>query len=105
MLERCVLCVSLQMRRAAQVGVDGVRRVDWHDYEAIRKDAARTGQSPKMMPRNMWSCGHMHARVHVHTQNSKSIFSCFFVLLNSSIGFSPLQPTESILQKQSRDHN
>lgn len=55
-----VLCVSLQMRRVAQVGVDGVRRVDWHDYEAIRKDAARTGQSLKIMLRNICSCGHMH---------------------------------------------
>lgn len=49
---RLVLCVLLQMRRVAQVGADGVRRVDWHDYEAIRKDAARTGRSPKIMLRN-----------------------------------------------------
>ncbi|CAF97291.1 unnamed protein product [Tetraodon nigroviridis] len=35
--------LPLQMRRVVQVGADGVRRVDWHDYEAIRKDAARTG--------------------------------------------------------------
>lgn len=27
----------------AQVGRDGVRRKDWHDYEAIKRDAARSG--------------------------------------------------------------
>lgn len=75
------------------MGVDGVRRVDWHDYEAIRKDAARTGQSL-----NIWSYGHVYA--HMRTQSSKSILSRFFLLPNSSIGFSPLQPTEPILQKQ-----
>lgn len=91
------MCVSLQMRRVAHVGVDGVRRVDWHDYEAIRKDAARTGQSPKMMPRNIWSCGHMHARAHT---KQRIYFESLFLLPNSSIGFSPLQPTEPILQKQ-----
>ena len=31
------------MRKVAQVGLDGVRRTDWHDYEAIRRDAARSG--------------------------------------------------------------
>lgn len=25
------------------MGVDGVRRVDWHDYDSIRRDAARVG--------------------------------------------------------------
>ncbi|KAF7642327.1 hypothetical protein LDENG_00259950, partial [Lucifuga dentata] len=27
----------------AQLGRDGVQRKDWHDYEAIRRDAARSG--------------------------------------------------------------
>uniref|UniRef100_A0A673C3M5 Polypeptide N-acetylgalactosaminyltransferase 10 n=1 Tax=Sphaeramia orbicularis TaxID=375764 RepID=A0A673C3M5_9TELE len=31
------------MRRVVQVGRDGVRRTDWHDYEAMRRDAARSG--------------------------------------------------------------
>lgn len=26
------------------MGLDGVRRIDWHDYEAIRRDAARMGR-------------------------------------------------------------
>uniref|UniRef100_A0A8C9X1F6 Polypeptide N-acetylgalactosaminyltransferase 10 n=1 Tax=Sander lucioperca TaxID=283035 RepID=A0A8C9X1F6_SANLU len=32
-----------QRRKVAQVGLDGVRRTDWHDYEAMRRDAARSG--------------------------------------------------------------
>lgn len=32
--------------KVVQVGADGVRRVDWHDYEAIRRDAARIGTLP-----------------------------------------------------------
>lgn len=45
----CIFCVLLQglnqMRKVAQVGLDGVRRIDWHDYEAMRRDAARSGRS------------------------------------------------------------
>lgn len=45
----CVLRVLSQglnqMRRVTQVGLDGVRRTDWHDYEAMRRDAARSGGS------------------------------------------------------------
>lgn len=33
------------MREVAQVGLDGVRRTDWHDYEAMRRDGARVGRS------------------------------------------------------------
>lgn len=29
----------------SQVGRDGARRKDWHDYEAIKKDASRSGGS------------------------------------------------------------
>uniref|UniRef100_A0A8C9WZS4 Polypeptide N-acetylgalactosaminyltransferase 10 n=1 Tax=Sander lucioperca TaxID=283035 RepID=A0A8C9WZS4_SANLU len=29
--------------RKSLVGLDGVRRTDWHDYEAMRRDAARSG--------------------------------------------------------------
>uniref|UniRef100_A0A8C7WR90 Polypeptide N-acetylgalactosaminyltransferase n=1 Tax=Oryzias sinensis TaxID=183150 RepID=A0A8C7WR90_9TELE len=29
--------------KVAQVGSDGVRRIDWHDYKAMRRDAARAG--------------------------------------------------------------
>lgn len=44
-----VLCVSSllqglnQVRRMSLLGPDGVRRTDWHDYEAMRKDSARSG--------------------------------------------------------------
>ncbi|XP_055004496.1 polypeptide N-acetylgalactosaminyltransferase 10-like [Boleophthalmus pectinirostris] len=31
------------MRRIVEVGADGVRRIDWHDYEAMKKDASRSG--------------------------------------------------------------
>ncbi|XP_038125920.1 polypeptide N-acetylgalactosaminyltransferase 10-like [Cyprinodon tularosa] len=36
--------------KVVQVGADGVRRVDWHDYEAIRRDAARIGQGEQGKP-------------------------------------------------------
>ncbi|XP_030293365.1 polypeptide N-acetylgalactosaminyltransferase 10-like [Sparus aurata] len=39
-----------QMRRVAQVGLDGVRRTDWHDYEAMRRDAARSGNGEQGKP-------------------------------------------------------
>nr|XP_033502410.1 polypeptide N-acetylgalactosaminyltransferase 10-like [Epinephelus lanceolatus] len=39
-----------QMRKVAQVGLDGVRRVDWHDYEAMRRDAARSGNGEQGKP-------------------------------------------------------
>uniref|UniRef100_A0A665TEW6 Polypeptide N-acetylgalactosaminyltransferase 10 n=1 Tax=Echeneis naucrates TaxID=173247 RepID=A0A665TEW6_ECHNA len=38
------------MRKVAQVGLDGVRRTDWHDYEAMRRDAARIGNGEQGKP-------------------------------------------------------
>lgn len=42
-------CVSLQgvnrLNKDAQMGRDGVRRKDWHDYEAIKRDLSRSGRS------------------------------------------------------------
>uniref|UniRef100_A0A3B5MMZ5 Glycosyltransferase 2-like domain-containing protein n=1 Tax=Xiphophorus couchianus TaxID=32473 RepID=A0A3B5MMZ5_9TELE len=37
-------------QKVVQVGADGVRRVDWHDYEAIRRDAARIGNGEQGKP-------------------------------------------------------
>lgn len=37
--------------KASQVGHDGVRRKDWHDYEAIRRDLSRSGRSHTMAGR------------------------------------------------------
>uniref|UniRef100_A0A1A8LAP7 Polypeptide N-acetylgalactosaminyltransferase n=2 Tax=Nothobranchius TaxID=28779 RepID=A0A1A8LAP7_9TELE len=37
-------------QRLVQVGADGVRRTDWHDYEAIRRDAARVGNGEQGQP-------------------------------------------------------
>ncbi|XP_012706922.3 polypeptide N-acetylgalactosaminyltransferase 10 [Fundulus heteroclitus] len=34
----------------AKVGRDGVRRKDWHDYEVIRRDAARSGNGEQGKP-------------------------------------------------------
>ncbi|XP_014840328.1 PREDICTED: polypeptide N-acetylgalactosaminyltransferase 10-like [Poecilia mexicana] len=34
----------------ARVGRDGVRRKDWHDYETIRRDAARSGNGEQGKP-------------------------------------------------------
>ncbi|XP_040006640.1 polypeptide N-acetylgalactosaminyltransferase 10-like [Xiphias gladius] len=39
-----------QMRKAARVGLDGVRRTDWHNYEAMRRDAARVGNGEQGKP-------------------------------------------------------
>ncbi|KAM7397642.1 hypothetical protein PAMA_005789 [Pampus argenteus] len=39
-----------QMRKVTHVGVDGVRRTDWHDYEAMRRDAARIGNGEQGKP-------------------------------------------------------
>uniref|UniRef100_A0AAX7VRZ8 Polypeptide N-acetylgalactosaminyltransferase n=1 Tax=Astatotilapia calliptera TaxID=8154 RepID=A0AAX7VRZ8_ASTCA len=36
--------------QVTQVGLDGVRRIDWHDYEAIRRDAARMGNGEQGKP-------------------------------------------------------
>lgn len=72
------LCVLLQMRRVAQVGADGVRRVDWHDYEAIRKDAARTGGSPKIILRK-------HVLSLTHT--AASVLSLFFLFPSLPVDF------------------
>ncbi|XP_037543695.1 polypeptide N-acetylgalactosaminyltransferase 10 [Nematolebias whitei] len=37
-------------QRVVEVGVDGVRRVDWHDYDSIRRDAARVGNGEQGKP-------------------------------------------------------
>lgn len=34
-----------RMGKDAQVGRDGVRRKNWHDYEAIKRDSSRSGRS------------------------------------------------------------
>lgn len=34
-----------RMGKDTQVGRDGVRRKDWHDYDAIKRDASRSGWS------------------------------------------------------------
>ncbi|XP_040038065.1 polypeptide N-acetylgalactosaminyltransferase 10 isoform X2 [Gasterosteus aculeatus] len=41
---------SNQARKVAHVGPDGVRRTDWHDYEAMRRDAARSGNGEQGKP-------------------------------------------------------
>ncbi|XP_077403516.1 polypeptide N-acetylgalactosaminyltransferase 10-like isoform X2 [Vanacampus margaritifer] len=38
------------IRKVAQVGQDGVRRMDWHDYDAMRRDAARVGNGEQGKP-------------------------------------------------------
>ncbi|XP_069572239.1 polypeptide N-acetylgalactosaminyltransferase 10-like isoform X1 [Brachyistius frenatus] len=38
------------MRKVAQVGPDGVRRTDWHDYAAMRRDATRIGNGEQGKP-------------------------------------------------------
>ncbi|XP_059207008.1 polypeptide N-acetylgalactosaminyltransferase 10-like [Centropristis striata] len=35
--------IQVQVRKDSLVGRDGVRRIDWHNYDAIRRDASRSG--------------------------------------------------------------
>ena len=78
----CMLLQGLnQMRKVAQVGLDGVRRIDWHDYEAMRRDAARSGIRPNSVLTLLFCLGafaenicsvstqshtHTHCRIIVH---------------------------------------
>uniref|UniRef100_A0A671TQY6 Polypeptide N-acetylgalactosaminyltransferase n=1 Tax=Sparus aurata TaxID=8175 RepID=A0A671TQY6_SPAAU len=41
--------ISFGLRKKS-VGLDGVRRTDWHDYEAMRRDAARSGNGEQGKP-------------------------------------------------------
>ena len=66
----CV-CVCLQgvnrVVKDAQVGRDGERRKDWHDYEAIKRDASRSGESrPPYIYMHVYRVTHTHR--HTHTQ-------------------------------------
>lgn len=36
------------------MGRDGVRRKDWHNYEAIRRDQSRSGRSAGLPPTVQW---------------------------------------------------
>ncbi len=59
----CVISQGLsQMRKVAQVGLDGVWRTDWHDYEAMRRDAARAGTSKLFC----FGLGMPHTHTHTH---------------------------------------
>uniref|UniRef100_A0A7N6BNI0 Glycosyltransferase 2-like domain-containing protein n=1 Tax=Anabas testudineus TaxID=64144 RepID=A0A7N6BNI0_ANATE len=40
----------MQIKKVAQVGPDGVWRTDWHDYEVMRRDAARIGNGEQGKP-------------------------------------------------------
>uniref|UniRef100_A0A8C6TLS6 Polypeptide N-acetylgalactosaminyltransferase n=1 Tax=Neogobius melanostomus TaxID=47308 RepID=A0A8C6TLS6_9GOBI len=37
-------------RVAYRLGADGIRRIDWHDYEAMKRDAARSGNGEQGKP-------------------------------------------------------
>uniref|UniRef100_A0AAV2J9B5 Glycosyltransferase 2-like domain-containing protein n=1 Tax=Knipowitschia caucasica TaxID=637954 RepID=A0AAV2J9B5_KNICA len=39
-LKSCSIVCTL---RSVEVGADGVRRIDWHDYDAMKRDAVRSG--------------------------------------------------------------
>ncbi|CDQ63194.1 unnamed protein product [Oncorhynchus mykiss] len=41
---------NVRPQKDAQVGRGGMRRKDWHDYEAIRRDAARSGNGEQGKP-------------------------------------------------------
>ncbi|XP_049598035.1 polypeptide N-acetylgalactosaminyltransferase 10-like isoform X2 [Syngnathus scovelli] len=39
-----------RMKKVVQIGPDGVPRTDWHDYDAMRRDAARVGNGEQGKP-------------------------------------------------------
>ncbi|XP_024287569.1 polypeptide N-acetylgalactosaminyltransferase 10 isoform X2 [Oncorhynchus tshawytscha] len=42
--------LNVRPRNNAQLGRDGMRRKDWHDYDAIRRDATRSGNGEQGKP-------------------------------------------------------
>lgn len=95
--------------KGAQLGRNGVRRKDWHDYEAIKRDASRSGLSkslfttPEKMKLNeercFWICTHTHTHPEHCSpgiqQGCKSVLwihywchkYCLYLLQSSLIGF------------------
>lgn len=85
-LSSVLLCVldSPQVSRVgkdAQMGRNGVQKKDWHDYERIRRDASRSGESKL--------CFHvLHLHMHVEAAGSwihliyrcLSLQKCLFLL-------------------------
>eukprot|EP00064_Thunnus_orientalis_P010096 superscaffoldBa00001337_g10122 len=71
-----------QMRRVAQVGLDGVRRVDWHDYEAMRKDAARMGNGEQGKPFPLTDADRMDQ---AYRENGFNIYISNRISLNRSL--------------------
>lgn len=69
----CVfMCLQVVNRvgKDAQLGRDGVQRKDWHNYEAIKRDASRSGRSK---PPHRYSVNHrweLHNIHHVHKLHS-----------------------------------
>lgn len=75
--------------KGAQLGRNGVRRKDWHDYEAIKRDASRSGLSkslfttPEKMKLNeercFWICTHTHTHIQsvALLVSSKGVNLCF----------------------------
>lgn len=48
------------------MGLDGVRRTDWHDYEAMRRDAARSG-STELFADDAVLFLHTHTHTHLYS--------------------------------------
>ena len=68
----------------AQVGPDGVRRKDWHNYEAIKRDASRSGRSkhPQRYLFIRYTVQLFIRKIHIYTHNHIPLW----VLLLSSRG-------------------
>ncbi|XP_042286068.1 polypeptide N-acetylgalactosaminyltransferase 10-like [Thunnus maccoyii] len=71
-----------QMRKVAQVGLDGVRRTDWHDYEAMRKDAARVGNGEQGKPFPLTDADRMDQ---AYRENGFNIYISNRISLNRSL--------------------
>ncbi|XP_044226276.1 polypeptide N-acetylgalactosaminyltransferase 10-like [Thunnus albacares] len=71
-----------QMRKVAQVGLDGVRRTDWHDYEAMRKDAARIGNGEQGKPFPLTDADRMDQ---AYRENGFNIYISNRISLNRSL--------------------
>lgn len=84
-----------QLRKVTQVGLDGVRRLDWHDYEAIRRDAARMGRYKLFADAAVFQniCSVL-AEGHTHTY-TKALKLCCFSLNSLEVDFSLILRTSA----------
>ncbi|XP_034033763.1 polypeptide N-acetylgalactosaminyltransferase 10-like [Thalassophryne amazonica] len=71
-----------RMAKDPQVGHNGVQRKDWHDYEAIRRDAARSGNGEQGKPFPLSDADRVDQ---AYRENGFNIFVSDRISLNRSV--------------------